>query len=90
MLFLRRKTLKKSETKSNSARHNTNSKMQVQLEAESYLLTTRHVVPQQQQQNNNKNPQYSLARDRAKRQVRKPTRYAYADLIAYSLNVEQE
>lgn len=35
-------------------------------------------------------PQYSIAKDRAHRQIRLPQKYGEADLVAYTLNVAEE
>ena len=35
-------------------------------------------------------PQYSIAGDRPRREVRSPQRFAKADLVAYALNVAED
>ena len=67
---------------------------EVQLEVEQFGAMPQHCATNSDdvstRQPESAEDSYRLVRDRAKRQVKAPQRYGYADLIAYALSVELE
>ena len=70
------------------------SSMQVEVEIDSGSKSETSSQPLSQTQDSPvsmpSQPQYSIARDRPRREVRPPQRFAEADLVAYALNVAED
>ena len=56
--------------------------IQEEEQEQEFVEEQEHIPPAQQQ--------YNLARDRARRQIRPPYRYAHADIVSFALSVAKD
>ena len=81
-----------SVTSSNKSKQKAGMQVEFDIDSGSTSQLTSHSRPELESGSVPLSPphqQYSIARDRPRREVKPPQRYAEADLVAYVLNVDQ-